>query len=451
MTAEFVAEAAKLAARARTLLDPNGGPEGLRSLEAGVRDAMIGLGASLLERLVADDRGHRGPTVACGKGHQADFVAYRPKHLDTVLGPVRLDRAWYHCGDCHAGLAPRDVELGVAAGSLSPGLRRMVARTAANRPFARARADLAELAGIELTVKRVERAAEADGQQVAAVIATEAAAVAAGTLRPLDGDRAPVDTLYVTLDGTGVPCVPADTDGRDGKQPDGRARTREVKLACVFTQTGVDDTGRPARDPDSSSYVATFAPAETFGTLAYTEARRRGVEGAHRLVVIADGAPWIWNLAALHFPTAIEVVDLYHAREHLYELGQLVAPTLGDNHPGWLADRLAELDRGDINALTAATRDLDPPAANVPAIDKALGYFHTHRQRMRYGDFRASGLFVGSGAVEAGCRAVIGQRLKLSGMRWSVPGATGILTLRCHDASGRWDHLWTRLHHTKAA
>ena len=65
---------------------------------------------------------------------------------------------------------------------------------------------------------------------------------------------------------------------------------------------------------------------------------------------------------------------------------------------------------------------------------------------MRYGHFRDLGMFIGSGVVEAGCKAVIGQRLKLSGMRWTQPGATGILTLRCHRASGRWDEIWTQPH-----
>lgn len=442
---------ARLATQAQGLLDPGAGSEGLRGLEGAIRTAMTGLGCALLEGLLAADRGHRGTRIDCDHGHQADFVGYRGKHLDTVLGPVRLRRAWYHCGQCRAGAAPRDAELGVAGASLSPGLRRMVARVAAAKPFAQARQDLAELAGLELTTKRVERCAEADGQQVAAAVQAQADAVLAGTLSRLDADRAPIDTLYVAMDGTGVPCVPAATQGRKGKQPDGRAATREAKLACLFTQTGVDDDNRPVRDPDSSSYVATFAPAETFGTLAYAEAHRRGVDGARRSVVLGDGAPWIWNLAELHFPSATHIVDLYHAREHLHELGRLLAPTLGGDHARWLADRLAELDRGDIPGLLAAASTLTLPDTLTADMDQALGYFETNQHRMRYTTFRKAGLFVGSGAVEAGCRAVIGQRLKLSGMRWNIPGATGILTLRCHDASDRWDHLWTHIHHTTTA
>lgn len=239
--------------------------------------------------------------------------------------------------------------------------------------------------------------------------------------------------------------MPRDTAGRRGKSPDGRARTREVKLGCLFTQTGLDERGRPVRDPGSSSYVATFETAERFGSLVYAEARRRGSHQADQLVVLGDGAPWIWNLAAEHFPGAIEVVDLYHAREHLHALGALVAPALGADGPGWLAERLAELDRGDVEALLRATRALPLAEAMAAEVEKALGYFETNRERMRYARFRALGLFVGSGAVEAGCRAVVAQRLKLSGMRWTVRGASAIVSLRCQEASGRWQEVWTWL------
>jgi len=402
------------------------------------------LGGALLEGLLSLDRGQRGPRVDCGAGHRAAFVGYRPKHLDTVLGPDTVRRAWYHCSGCRGGLAPVDAELGIAGGSLSPGLRRMVARVGSAEPFAGARRDLAELAGIELTAKRVERSAEADGELLRAAVEHEAEAVLSGAVVPLARGE-PTDKLYVALDGTGVPTVPADTAGRRGKGPDGRARTREVKLGCLFTGTGLDERGRPVRDPDSSSYVATFETAERFGSLVYAEALRRGVGRARRVVVLGDGAPWIRDLAGEHFPGAVEIVDLYHAREHLHALGALVLPALGADGPGWLAERLAELDRGDIEALLAAARAL-APAAREPEVERALGYFETNRDRMRYARFRELGLFVGSGAVEAGCRAVVHQRLKLSGMRWTVRGAGAIIGLRCQAASARWDQVWTRLH-----
>lgn len=411
-------------------------------MELAIRTAVTTLGGALLEQLLAADTGHRGARIDCGAGHQAGFVSYRSKTVDTVLGPISIDRAYYHCDQCGHGVVPKDDELGLGGASLSPGLRAMVARTGAAAPFAKASDLLAELAGLELGTKRVERSAEADGAVLAARIDAEAAAVLGGDLVPLPAST-PVAKLYLAMDGTGVPTVPAGVAGRVGKAPDGRARTREVKLGVLFTQTRTDERGRPVRDPHSSSYVATFEPVGHFGSLVYAEARRRGSDHAQQMVVLGDGAPWIWNLASEHFPAATQIVDLYHAREHLHALGALAAPTLGDAHPGWLAQRLADLDRGDVPALLAAGRELTLPDPANDEIDKALAYFQTNAERMRYAHFRHLGHFVGSGAVEAGCKAVIGQRLKLSGMRWSVPGAHGIATLRCQEASGRWEQIWT--------
>ena len=122
--------------------------------------------------------------------------------------------------------------------------------------------------------------------------------------------------------------VPAATEDRAGKAGDGRARTREAKMACLFTQTITDDDGCPVRDPGSSSYLATFDPASRFGQLVDAEARRRGSEQIRQLVVLGDGAVWIWNLASELFPHATQIVDLYHAREHVHELANLAARLL---------------------------------------------------------------------------------------------------------------------------
>ncbi len=154
---------------------------------------------------------------------------------------------------------------------------------------------------------------------------------------------APIPKLYITIDGTGVPTVPKETEGRRGKGEDGRARTREVKLGCLFTQAGFDEQGRPARDPHSSSYVAVVESAEKFGEALYAQAVRRHVQQAEKVIIIGDGARWIWNIADEHFPHAIQVVDLYHAREHLAGIAKGVFPTPGRARQRWLRTRLAKL------------------------------------------------------------------------------------------------------------
>jgi len=131
-------------------------PDALGTVELAIRTALHKLGAGLLEGLLSHDRGHRGPSIDCGGGHQARFVGYRDKTIDTVLGALTLSRAYYHCPSCHRGIVPKDDQLGITDASLSPGLRAMVARVGANMPFAQATGLLAELAGLTLTVKRVE-------------------------------------------------------------------------------------------------------------------------------------------------------------------------------------------------------------------------------------------------------------------------------------------------------
>ncbi len=394
---------------------------GLEAVELAIRTAMIKLGAGLLEDLLGLELGYRGPRADCGSGHEAEFVSYREKTIDTVLGPVSLRRAWYHCAACGHGLAPRDAELGTGQGSMSPGLAKMTAQTATAVPFAKAARLLAGLAGVDLTAKRVERAAEASGTAAAAATGAAADAICSRRVIPLPPPEPAPDMLYIAVDGTGVPMVAAATQGRAGKADDGQARTREVKLACLFTQTTTDDDGYPVRDPGSASYLATFEPAARFGQLAEAEARRRGSDHIRQLVVLGDGAVWIWNLADELFPAATQIVDLYHAREHVHDLATLATRLLRDSQPDWLTQRLEELDNGDIPALLAAGRGLNFTGSLATERDKQLGYFKTNAHRMRYQHFRSLGMFVGSGAVEAGCKAVIGQRLKLSGMRWTIP------------------------------
>ena len=400
---------------------------------------MLQVGCGMLGQLLAADPGYRGPRVACGRGHEAEFIAYRGKVIDTVLGPVALTRAWYHCAACGHGFAPRDAELGVAGVSLSPGLRVMTDKAAAAGPFAKAAGLLEDLAGVRLTAKRVERAAEASGAAQGTAARERAALITSRKLIPLPPAPLP-DKLYAVIDGTGVPMTAKETAGRDGKG--GRARTREVKLAVFFTQDKLDEDGYPVRDPGSSSYIATFEPAAVFAGLVKAEGTRRGANHVRQFTIIGDGAAWIWNIASSKFPEATQIVDLFHAREHLHDLARLLEFMLGDRKDEWLAARLEDLDYGDIGGICKAARVYPLLGAKKAELDTALGYFENNAPRMRYHWFRQCGLFVGSGVVEAGCKTVIGQRLKLSGMHWTAAGAEAITALRCQQASRPEDRIW---------
>jgi hypothetical protein len=410
-----------------------------------LRAGLLKLGGSMLGQLLSADRGKRGPQVPCGHGHQAELADYRDKTFDTVLGPVTVNRAWYHCAECRHGLAPRDAELGVAGTSLSPGLAAMTDTAAAAGPFAKAAVLLEDLAGVQLTVKRVERAAEASGATQAAQVRERAMLIADRKIVPMPPSP-PADMLYGAIDGTGVAMTAKETAGREGKGEDGRARTREVKLAVFFTQDELDAKGYPVRDRDSCSYIATFEPAPVFGALVKAEGIRRGAGHVRQLTILGDGAAWIWNIAAAKFPGATCIVDLFHAREHLHSLARSLEFMLLDHYGEWLAARLEDLDYGYIDGIEAAVRKYPLEGVKKAEVEKELGYFLNNAPRMRYKWFRSRGLFTGSGVVESGCKAVIGQRLKLSGMRWTITGADAITTLRCQQASRPEDRIWTARH-----
>ena len=412
----------------------------LEATEMALRAALHQVGGRLLEQLLnADGGGYRGPRIPCGQGHFAQFVAFRRKAVLTVLAPVTIQRAYYHCAPCADGVLPKDRELDIVGTTFSPGVRRMMGRVGSQAAFAAGRRDLAELAGVLVPTKQVERVAEAIGQQIETVAQQERAHALAGTVVPLRE----VPKLYIAIDATGVPVVPRETEGRPGKHATGKAKTREAKLGCVFTQTRLDAKGRPVRDEASTTYVGAIEPVEAFGIRLYAEAVRRGVQRAARVSVLGDGAPWIWGIAAEHFPGATQIVDLYHAREHLAELGKLLYGPASPAAKTWAAARCKQLDAGEVESMVAVLRRLRPREESVvEATRKAIEYFQTNAERMRYARFRHQGLFLGSGVIEAGCKTIVGQRLKQSGMRWTVRGANAIIALRCADLSGRWEQFW---------
>jgi hypothetical protein len=419
-----------------------GGGAVLVVLEQAMRAALTSAGARLLETVLAGDGdGYAGPRAACACGSGAVYAGGRDKTVTTVLGPVTVRRAWYHCAECRHGFAPRDRQLGISDGSLSPGLAEMTALAGAEVSFARAAALLAGLAGITLSARTIERSAEAAGAAARAAGAAAAAAIRAREIVPLPPPEPVPDMLYAEVDGTGVPVRASETEGRQGKDGDARAGTREVKLARLFTQSGFDAGGKPVMDQGSSSYAFTFDGKDAFAGLVEAEYLRRGGEHFRQVVAIGDGAAWIWGMAEELYPHATHIVDIWHAREHLHDLADHLAFITPDP-PQWLADRLGELDAGNIEAIIGAARKYTLEGVKGEDLDKKLHYFEHNIHRMRYARFKALGMFTGSGAIEAACKQIVALRAKQSGMHWTVEGAADIIALRCQRASGRWDELW---------
>jgi hypothetical protein len=415
----------------------------LEAIEMAVRSAMHQTGAAALTELLqfptptVDQR-----TVACGCGQQAHYRELRSKTVLTVVGEAEVSRPYYLCPHCHAGQFPADVELDIENSAFSPGVRRMQAVVGQDAPFDHGRQQMKLLADLEVTTKAVERTAEAIGENVAAHEQVEIQRAMQLDLPIVIGES--VEILYVQMDGTGVPVVKKETAGRRGKTDGQPAHTREAKLGCVFAQTAWDEEGYPIRDPDSTTYTGAIETAEEFGKRIYLEAWKRGWSRAKKKVVMGDGAEWIWNLAEPYFPGAIQIVDLFHARQHLWELARKLFPNDEANQKAWIkVHQRRLLDKGKIEKLVGALRAIhstNPEVAEKIRIE--ADYFENNAERMRYPKFRRQHLFVGSGVIEAGCKTVIGSRLKQSGMFWTVRGANAILALRCCQLNGRFEEYW---------
>ena len=380
--------------------------------------------------------------MACACGQSAHYRELRSKPVLTVVGLVQASRPYYLCPHCHQGQFPADVELDIENTEFSPGVRRMFALVGQDAPFDHGREQMKVLAGLDVTTKSVERTAEAIGEDIVQRERQEMQKAIQLDLPVVVGASIPV--LYVEMDGTGVPMVKKETVGRQSKTKGQPAHTREVKLGCVFTQTKRDKEGFPIRDPDSTTYTGGIETAEEFGKRIYREACQRGWSGAGKKVVIGDGADWIWNLADLHFPGAIQIVDLYHARQHLWELARSLHPNDAAQQKAWMKKHQKRLlDKGKIEKLVLTLRSIDSTHPEV--IEKLrieTNYFERNAERMRYPKFRRQHLFVGSGVIEAGCKTVIGSRLKQSGMFWTVRGANAIVALRCCHLNGQFENYW---------
>ncbi|HVV00818.1 MAG TPA: ISKra4 family transposase, partial [Verrucomicrobiae bacterium] len=217
------------------------------------------------------------------------------------------------------------------------------------------------------------------------------------------------------------------------------AKTREVKLGCVFLQTEADKEGHPIRKEESTSYIGSFEQAAEFGLLLRQEARRRGLARAAKIVFIGDGAAWIWELARVNFPGAILILDFYHALQHVHGL---VDALWGEETPeGKKTIKLWKrwLLKGKASQILAQAKEPLDSVLDTEAARKEIGYLENNLERMTYGAFRKAGYFIGSGVVEAGCKTVIGKRMKCSGMFWSEEGGQGVLDLRCALLSNRLD------------
>lgn len=378
-------------------------------------------------------------------------AAYQPKpgqlrkgretiHVQGMFGSFPLSRHYYYHPGKQEGHYPADAALGLEVG-YTPALAKLLCLEGADQStYLKAEQHLEQTGGIRVSARQIQRVVQRVGS--GAQLWQE---------QPAKPGSCDAPIMYVSADGTGVPMVKEELEGRRGKQSDGTAKTRQAYLGCVFTQHGRDSEGHPIRDWDSTTYVSSFKSIDAFGPLLRQEALRRGMGTVGKVVLLIDGAAGLENMGKINFKESVQIVDFYHAMEHA---GKVLEPLIGKNHP----DYKKRLKRWAKRLLKDKVKDLIKEARRecagrpeAEAVEKALGYFVRNVDRMQYGTFREAGYFIGSGVVEAGCKTVIGGRCKDSGMFWSEKGAESILSLRCLNRSRRLDEFWKHRLNARAA
>jgi hypothetical protein len=439
-------------------------------LEEKLREALRQDGRRRLEELLNDPAASvPGDETQPGEHCHAG----RLSTVDSLFGPLGLRRNYYRRDGQEGGRVPLDQSLGLVEGC-TPGLARLMCRAGALEPFDDAEQSLREYVGVQVSGRRIQRLIQHLGPDFRRWNQSQP--------EPVDVPKGSV--FYVEADGTGVPVRPEQTVGRKGKGEDDQAKTREIKVGVVFRQDPPEPTSpawpsqpaapraehrsgsaadgappatgqvppppeptRPRRTPGSTRYLTTPENAQQFGQQLRDLARRQAVALAALVVFLGDGAPWVWELARVCFPMALSILDFFHAAEHVGLLTEILfgkdTPEAERHREEW-TKILKDQEQGVDRAIELARQAMPARGKTRRLALKALAYFENNRDKMRYWDYQRRELFIGSGVVEAGCKSVVGQRLKQSGMFWSLAGAENILSIRCVLENGQFNDCWNR-------
>ena len=363
-----------------------------------------------------EEAGAEAAGECAGCGEQLKSLGLREKEFRTLCGPVRIRRRVGYCPQCRETTAALDKRLNTDGTGVMPGLARVVCRTALEMAYQPTKELLTDTLGFApCSASEIERVAKMHGAAMEKQLEAKPSVV---------GHRSGKH-LHLSLDGTMIPGL-ADPQEH-------RLKWHEVKVATVEDVRGIE----------APFYVATTGKAEAFGEQLWAEMQSRGMDEKELAQITADGAPWIWNLADMYFPGATQLLDFYHAAEHLHDTAAALWPK--ETADSWCHERKEQLKAGDIegffNALKRATEE---GAANDPApgLKRLWHYFETNRHRLGYAEAIKNNLPIGSGVIESAGRHIVQQRLKQSGMRWSLPGAQALLNLHTRHRSGQFEQYW---------
>lgn len=371
-------------------------------------------------------------TVACSCGDEAAYVRRRTACLHTILGKLEVKRAYYLCPACHQGTYPLDKQLGLRPNALSAELARLAAMVGVQLPFGTGRDLLEALALVSVSDQAMGKATRQVGESVVAQEGEwrEKANEESFLLQRKRASRRPL-RLYGTMDATKVHI-------RD----DSEHRWRDLKIGAWF-----EASGQPPTSPDGEwsiqakniHYYTDICPAIEFGDLLWSSGVAHDAQLAHELVMLGDGADWIWNLVAAYFPKAIQILDWFHASEHLMPVAQAAFADI-EEQAKWVTEMKQLMWNGEIEELIAACDELLTTCSN-DVIRTTANYFENHKERMRYAHFRQQGYQIGSGTIESAAKQIGMMRMKVPGAIWNEDNARMVAKARAAYLSDQWQSL----------
>jgi hypothetical protein len=404
----------------------------LYELENDVRQGLRSLGETVLQGLV--DMVGTGKTeapVQCPEcGEQMAFARYQGKWVETLLGMVRPERAYFHCTSCGQGYVPLDHQLGLGADSLSAGLEEAICLLATHMPLEQVADQLDRLLMVCVDDNTIQRAVRRVGTAMVGHQKQDMKQAWQQAEPPAMEVDKPPKRLYISADGTKVHL---------------RTGWREVKAAAIYeTKTTVKPDGKTDVRAVNITYVISFEGVEGFARYVYLEAARRGLHEAEEVIVLGDGADWIWNHIADFCDKPVEILDFYHASKHVEDAAKAL---YGEDTPeteGWTEQRCQELlEEGPDKMLASLWQAAGEASSEVKkAVVKEIRYFNKRKHLMHYPELHAAGYHIGSGSVESACKRLIGARLKQGGMIWSRDGAQAMAHVRTAVLGNRWDRFW---------
>jgi hypothetical protein len=399
----------------------------MTNVERIIRDKVLRLGAKALELQLAEHAlGYEGSSRGCDVcDEDQKFVAHRPRTLSTLMGQVTIRRAYYHCEHCGAWCCPYDQRIGLGSGHESVGLAKAATLLAAMDPFVPAATVLYELTGQRLGDRTVHRVARQVGSRASERERKRALLMASWAV-PIDGVEARPRRLYIAVDGVMVH----------------RTQWNEAKCVTCYWEEP-DGKGGVKRE---ARYAVRFESAEQFRAFVWSLACQCGLESATEVVLLGDGAAWIWeHVAGVLGERTVCITDWYHVMEHLWACGNTLHGEGTEQTAAWLKEKETLLWEGKYLQLLEQLDKQRRQTRSLPknrALLELATYLKNQGQRLSYDRFCAAGYDIGSGRVESACKHVVANRMKRSGMIWSDTGAQEILSLRAAYLNGWWDQLW---------